>query len=319
MVLRIRDDKGDAATNNVTINAPAGETIDGAATATITVNYGCLILFKDGALTWTTVSRNFASAGAMGAHASSHQGGGADDLYTANTTYTKQTNHTISVAASTTAATAGGNLAFVSGAGSTSGAGGVASVTGGAGGATGAGGAASVIGGAGGSTSGTGGAVELSGGAGTAGNANGGAVVVRGGAKNGSGTDGAVSIGTTNTSSVTISAPGVSFSLGRATVSQATNVNTDVTCNGNSGVITTQSATTAAATIESGFVLNNSCITSASVVTFQIVGYSGTHITNGIPHLIIGAPGSGTISVKVGNIHAANALSGTLKIHFVVA
>jgi hypothetical protein len=118
---------------------------------------------------------------------------------------------------------------------------------------------------------------------------------------------------------VTISAPGVSLSLGRATVSQATNVNTDVTCNGNSGVITTQSATTAAATIESGFVLNNSCITSASVVTFQIVGYSGTHITNGIPHLIIGAPGSGTISVKVGNIHAANALSGTLKIHFVVA
>lgn len=106
--------------------------------------------------------------------------------------------------------------------------------------------------------------------------------------------------------------------LDQGTVSQATNINTDVTLNANSGVITTQTATTSAATVETGFTLNNSRITAASVVKCQIVGYSGAYITNGLPFLVVGTPGSGTLSIKVGNSHGTNALNGTMKIHFTV-
>jgi hypothetical protein len=122
----------------------------------------------------------------------------------------------------------------------------------------------------------------------------------------------------TATSSLAVSAPGT-VNLGRATVSQATNVNTDVTCNASSGVITTQTASTAAVTMETGFTLNNSCIVSTSVIMLQIVAYSGTHMANGIPYLACAAPGNGTVVIKIGNIHDTNALSGTLKIHFIVA
>jgi len=107
--------------------------------------------------------------------------------------------------------------------------------------------------------------------------------------------------------------------LGQGTVSQATNVNTGVMLNSSSGVITTQSASTAAATVESGFTLTNSMITAASVIKAQIVAYSGATITNGIPHLVVEAPGSGTVVIKIANLHAANALSGTMKIHFSLA
>lgn len=100
-------------------------------------------------------------------------------------------------------------LPITGAAGSGSGAGAAVSLTGGLGGATGAGGASSVVGGAGGSTSGTGGAASVIGGAGTAGNANGGAVSILGGAKHSAGTDGAISIGTSNTSAITIGAASI--------------------------------------------------------------------------------------------------------------
>lgn len=107
-------------------------------------------------------------------------------------TLPKEGARSVSVAASTTAATAGGAMGIVGGAGSTSGAGGAASVTGGVGGATGAGGASSIVGGAGGATSGAGGVANVTGGAGSAGNANGGDVVITGGAANGSGVSGKI-------------------------------------------------------------------------------------------------------------------------------
>lgn len=114
-----------------------------------------------------------------------------------NVSLVKESNHTVSVAASTTSNTAGADLTVAAGAGVGSGNGGAAALVGGAAGATGTGGATSLTGGAGGATSGAGGAVSVTGGAGTNGNANGGAVSVNGGAKNGSGADGAVNIGTT--------------------------------------------------------------------------------------------------------------------------
>lgn len=108
------------------------------------------------------------------------------------------------------AAAQGGAIAIVGGESSTAGnAGGAVTVTGGTPGATGVGGAASVTGGAGGATSGTGGAVAIAGGAGTNGNANGGAVTILGGNANGSGTDGTLSLGTSNTSAVSIAAASI--------------------------------------------------------------------------------------------------------------
>lgn len=107
-----------------------------------------------------------------------------------NDTWTKEVNHTSTVSATTTAATAGGNLSFAAGTSGTSGTGGAFQGAGGSGGTTGVGGTATLVGGAGGSASGTGGAANVTGGAGTAGNANGGDVVLTPGAKNGSGLDG---------------------------------------------------------------------------------------------------------------------------------
>lgn len=119
----------------------------------------------------------------------------------------------------------GGLVSVTGGTSSTSGnAGGAVSLVGGTPGATGVGGAASVAGGIGGATSGTGGAVTIAGGAGTNGNANGGAVTINGGAKNGSGANGAISIGTSNTSSLTL---GVMPRIPTATVAAAGTLQSD--------------------------------------------------------------------------------------------
>jgi hypothetical protein len=129
----------------------------------------------------------------------------------ADPTFAKEAAHTVKVADTTTAATAGGALTMAAGKSGTSGTGGAYALKGGAGDTTGAGGAASLTGGAGGSASGTGGAASLVGGAGTAGNADGGAVSIQGGAKNGSGADGAIAIGT---------------SAGAVTIGKSTNIET---------------------------------------------------------------------------------------------
>lgn len=108
------------------------------------------------------------------------------------------------------------------------------------------------------------------------------------------------------------------MNLGGGTVSQATNVNTDVTVNAASGVITTQSASTAAQAYEAGFTVTNSTVAAASVVLARIADYSGTLSTNGIPDVKVDTIASGSFHIRVGNIHATNALSGTMKIHFIV-
>lgn len=97
-----------------------------------------------------------------------------------NQTFTKEVNHTLSVSATTTDATVGGNLAIAAGAGVTTGTGGSMSVTGGAGGNDAVGGAASLVGGAAGGGNRAGGAAVVTGGAG-AGSGVGGAATVTGG------------------------------------------------------------------------------------------------------------------------------------------
>lgn len=93
---------------------------------------------------------------------------------------------------------------------------------------------------------------------------------------------------------------------------------TPQTCNGQRGVVTTASLSTAAATATT-YVINNNAVTTASVIDCFSQGYSGTYVTNGYPELLECKPGAGTITVGVVNTHAANALSGTIAIGFVVA
>lgn len=109
----------------------------------------------------------------------------------------------------------GGAVVIAGGTSSTAGnAGGAVTVQGGVPGVTGAGGAVTIAGRAGGATSGAGGAVAIAGGAGTAGNGNGGAVSVLGGNAHGSGTDGTLSLGTSNTSAVSIAAASIATAIG---------------------------------------------------------------------------------------------------------
>lgn len=87
------------------------------------------------------------------------------------------------------------------------------------------------------------------------------------------------------------------------------------TCNGSEGVVTTGTLTTAAAT-DASYTINNSSVSATSVVQCTDEGYSGTLVTNGYPVLMVCIPGSGTITVHITNLHATNALSGTVQIGF---
>lgn len=119
----------------------------------------------------------------------------------------------------------------------------------------------------------------------------------------------------TITNSYALKVAGGAVSLGQTTVSQNTNVNTGVTANGASVVITTQTATTAARTVETGFTLTNSAIRAGSVVIAEISDYSGTLFTNGQPAVYVSTIAAGSCKIQVLNRDTLNALNGTLKIH----
>ena len=92
---------------------------------------------------------------------------------------------------------------------------------------------------------------------------------------------------------------------------------TPQTCNGQRGIATTNSLSTAAAT-DASYVINNSAVTATSQISCTDNGYSGTLVTNGYPVIMSCVPGSGTITVHITNTHASNALSGTVAIGFAV-
>lgn len=50
----IKDEKGNAGTNNITVATEGSETIDGSASITISSNYGAVILYSDGS-NWFTI------------------------------------------------------------------------------------------------------------------------------------------------------------------------------------------------------------------------------------------------------------------------
>lgn len=105
----------------------------------------------------------------------------------------------------------------------------------------------------------------------------------------------------------------------KVAVTQATSVTTDVTANGAAGAITTQAATTAAAgAAVNNFTVNNTAVKAGSLVFANIVSYSGTIVTNGIPAVFVSGITNGAFDLNIHNVHPSNALSGTLVIDYLV-
>lgn len=89
------------------------------------------------------------------------------------------------------------------------------------------------------------------------------------------------------------------------------------TCNGQRGIVTTGTLTTAAATAAS-YTINNSSVTASSLVVCENQAYSGTYVTNGTPVILDCKAGSSTITVDFINLNASNAMNGTLQFGFAV-
>lgn len=100
-----------------------------------------------------------------------------------------------------------------------------------------------------------------------------------------------------------------------ANVTQLTSITTPVTVNAASGIITTVSATTAANNTQAtGFVVNNSAVTSTSKIQLSCQ-YAGQ--ANSIPVALVSAITTGSFTIVLGNGGAA-ALNAVVKIHFTV-
>ena len=100
-------------------------------------------------------------------------------------------------------------------------------------------------------------------------------------------------------------------------ITQITSIATGVTANGSAGVITTFSASAVAGAADT-FTLTNSSIKADSVVKAQVIDYAGTFSTHGLPVVAVNSISAGSCDVVVMNGHSANALSGVLKIAFIV-
>jgi hypothetical protein len=98
-------------------------------------------------------------------------------------------------------------------------------------------------------------------------------------------------------------------------VTQATSTSTAVTANGMNGVITCFTSLQATLTTVT-FTVNNTAVDADSVVLTNIVNYSGTYVTHGIPLVMVNNCVAGTsFDIKIVNA-GANALGGILKIGF---
>jgi hypothetical protein len=98
-------------------------------------------------------------------------------------------------------------------------------------------------------------------------------------------------------------------------VTQTGSITGAVTLNSYNGVITTVSATTAANSTEAtGFVVNNSNVTSSSKILLSCQ-YSGAN--DSIPAALVSSVTNGSFTVKLGNGGSA-ALNAPVKIHFII-
>lgn len=114
-----------------------------------------------------------------------------------------------------------------------------------------------------------------------------------------------------------VQATGDGIEIDIGTVTQATSITTGVTLSKTAGIITTQSASTAAGA-EDEFTVTNTKVGAGSIVLCNMIDYAGTLTTNGIPVVQVTDVSAGSFKVMVHNGHASNALSGVLKIGFLV-
>lgn len=101
------------------------------------------------------------------------------------------------------------------------------------------------------------------------------------------------------------------------TVTQITSATTPVSINSYTGTITTTTFTTGALGT-TNFTVNNSAVSSNSVVIAKITNYSGTYVTNGLPTVNVQTVAEGSFILSVSNLHTGNALAGVLKISFTI-
>ena len=106
---------------------------------------------------------------------------------------------------------------------------------------------------------------------------------------------------------------GVLVVQGQAAVTQATSITTGVTCDAYSGVIATVSQTVAAAG-EADFVVTNPKVAATDVVAVSIKDHTsaGTFIAT------VSDVSAGAFTVRLANLHAADAGNNVLVINFAV-
>lgn len=101
------------------------------------------------------------------------------------------------------------------------------------------------------------------------------------------------------------------------TATQLTSTTTSVTLAAYNGVITTFTQT-AATGVSVTFTVTNSLVVAGDNVRASVVDYAGTFSTDGIPVVSVDNIIDGAFNIVISNVHAANALSGVLKIGFKV-
>jgi len=105
------------------------------------------------------------------------------------------------------------------------------------------------------------------------------------------------------------------FNLDSDIVTQITSIVTPVTIDNKAGIITTFQAVDVSEA-SSVFTVNNTFVTTSSIITVTLNSYSGTWLTNGIPYLTVENLQAGSFDIRITNIHSANALLGTCDIAF---
>jgi hypothetical protein len=100
---------------------------------------------------------------------------------------------------------------------------------------------------------------------------------------------------------------------GQTAVTQASSISTAVTCNANTGVITTVSQTVAAGA-EAEFTVNNSKVAATDVVSVCIK----THTSAGSFIAAVSAVAAGSFQIRLTNLHASTAGNNVLVLNFIV-
>jgi hypothetical protein len=133
-----------------------------------------------------------------------------------------------------------------------------------------------------------------------------------------------VSVGVGNTITVDTNRPYSSYPYNSTTgfsrtgsYSETTGVGATTTVQRKRARITTAALTTAAGA-SSTITVTNAMVSASSTVVCKLGTYSGTLFTNGVPYIASVVEGAGSFVIKLANVHATNALSGTVTIDFEV-